>query len=125
MAARDILRNNWPAIAIAVTVAAIVCAFVVILLSLPPHVIVMATGPEGGTYYELGERYRAALARSGVEVRLVPTSGSVENLAKLLDPHSGVGFALMQGGIAGTGAASELEVAWDYVLRALLVVPRG
>jgi TRAP transporter TAXI family solute receptor len=109
MAARDILRNNWPAIAIAVTAAAIVCAFLVILLSLPPHVIVMATGPEGGTYYELGERYRAALARSGVEVRLVPTSGSVENLAKLLDPHSGVGFALMQGGIAGTGAASELE----------------
>jgi TRAP transporter TAXI family solute receptor len=72
-------------------------------------VIVMATGPEGGTYYELGERYRAALARSGVEVRLVPTSGSVENLAKLLDPHSGVGFALIQGGIAGAGAASELE----------------
>jgi TRAP transporter TAXI family solute receptor len=109
MAARDILRNNWPAIAIAVTAAAIACASVVILLSLPPHVIVMATGPEGGTYYELGERYRAALARSGVEVRLVPTSGSVENLAKLLDPHSSVGFALMQGGIAGTGAASELE----------------
>jgi TRAP transporter TAXI family solute receptor len=109
MSARHFLQSNWQSIAIAVTVAAVACAFLVIWLSMPPHAIVMATGPEGGTYYELGERYRTVLARSGVEVRLVPTAGSVENLAKLLDPRSGVSLALMQGGIAGTGAASELE----------------
>jgi len=109
MSVRHFLQSHWRSIAIVVTAAAIACAFLVIWLSMPPRVIVMATGPEGGTYYELGERYRAALARSGVEVRLVPTAGSVENLAKLLDPHSGVSVALMQGGIAGTGAASELE----------------
>lgn len=109
MSARHFLQSNWQSIAIAVTVAAVACAFLVIWLSMPPHAIVMATGPEGGTYYELGERYRTVLARSGVEVRLVPTAGSVENLAKLLDPRSGVSLALMQGGIAGTRAASELE----------------
>ena len=109
MSVRHFLQSHWRSIAIVVTAAAIACAFLVIWPSLPPRVIVMATGPEGGTYYELGERYRAALARSGVEVRLVPTAGSVENLAKLLDPHSGVSVALMQGGIAGTGAVSELE----------------
>ena len=109
MSARHFLQSNWQSIAIAVTVAAVACAFLVIWLSMPPHAIVMATGPEGGTYYELGERYRTVLARSGVEVRLVPTAGSVENLAKLLDPRSGVSLALMQGGIAGTGAASELK----------------
>ena len=109
MSVRHFLQSYWPSIAIVVTAAAIACAFLVIWLSMPPRVIVMATGPEGGTYYELGERYRAALARSGVEVRLLPTAGSVENFARLLDPHSGVSVALMQGGIAGTGAASELE----------------
>jgi TRAP-type uncharacterized transport system substrate-binding protein len=97
MSARHFLQSNWQSIAIAVTVAAVACAFLVIWLSMPPHAIVMATGPEGGTYYELGERYRTVLARSGVEVRLVPTAGSVENLAKLLDPRSGVSLALMQG----------------------------
>ena len=86
MAARDLLRNNWPAITIVVTAVAIACAAGVILLTMPPRTIVMATGPEGGAYYELGERYRSALARAGVEVRLVPTGGSLDNLALLLDP---------------------------------------
>jgi len=109
MPARDLLRNNWPAITITVTAAAIACAAFVMLLGMPPHVIVMATGPEGDAYYEVGKRYRAALARANVEVRLVPTAGSVENLALLRDPHSQVSVALIQGGIIGAENASGLE----------------
>jgi TRAP-type uncharacterized transport system substrate-binding protein len=74
-----------------------------------PHRIVMATGPEGGTYYEVGQRYRAALARENVDVQLVPTQGSIENLAMLHDPHSGVSVALVQGGSIGAGQKSGLE----------------
>jgi TRAP-type uncharacterized transport system substrate-binding protein len=79
------------------------------LRSMPPHLIVMATGPEGDAYYEVGERYRAALASANVELQLVPTAGSVENLALLLNPHSGVGVGLIEGGIIGTGDTSGLE----------------
>ena len=106
MALRDFLRNNWPVVAIAVTFVAIVIAAIVILRSMPPRMIVMATGSEGGTFHDVGERYRAALASAGVEVRLVPTAGSAENLALLLDPHSGVSVGLIQGGTIGAGAAS-------------------
>jgi hypothetical protein len=88
MAASDVLRNHWPAITIAVTAAAIACAAVVVLRSMPPRTIVMATGPAGGAYSEVGKLYRAALG-DDVEVRLVQTAGSPENLALLLDPHSG------------------------------------
>jgi TRAP-type uncharacterized transport system substrate-binding protein len=109
MPVRDFLRHNWPVITIAVTAGAIVCAAVVMLRSMPPHRIVMATGPEGGTYYEDGERYRTALARESVEVQLVPTPGSVENLAMLRDSHSGVSVALIQGGIVSARIASEIE----------------
>ena len=109
MALRDFLRNNWPAVAITVTVVAIVIAAIVILRSMPPRMIVMATGSEGGTFYDVGERYRAALASAGVEVRLVPTAGSAENLALLLDPHSGVSVGLVQGGTIGAEASSKLE----------------
>jgi TRAP-type uncharacterized transport system substrate-binding protein len=56
-----------------VTAAAIACAAIVMLRSMPPHVIVMATGPEGDAAYEIGKRYRAVLARANVEVQLVPT----------------------------------------------------
>jgi TRAP-type uncharacterized transport system substrate-binding protein len=71
--------------------------------------IVMATGPKGGAYYEIGTRYREALASAGVEVRLLPTAGSLENLALLRDPHSGVSVGLIQGGTDSAGASSGLE----------------
>jgi TRAP-type uncharacterized transport system substrate-binding protein len=109
MLSRDVLRHNWPAITIGVTAAAIAFAAIVMLRSMPPHLIVMATGPEGDADYEVGKRYRAALARANVEVRLVPTTGSVENRGLLLDPHSGVGVGLIEGGINNTDDTSGLE----------------
>jgi len=105
----DFLRHNWHAITIAVTAAAIACAAFVMMRSMPPHRIVMATGPEGGTYFEIGKRYRTALARENVEVRLVPTPGSVENLALLRDPRSNVSVALIQGGIVSAENISGVE----------------
>jgi uroporphyrinogen-III synthase len=61
------------------------------------------------SFYDVGERYRAALASAGVKVRLVPTAGSAENLALLLDPNSGVSVGLVQGGTIGAQASSKLE----------------
>jgi TRAP-type uncharacterized transport system substrate-binding protein len=109
MLVADYLRNHWPAITIAVTAVAIACAAIVMLSSMPPYRIVMVTGPEGDAYYEVGKRYRDALAKAKVEVQLVPTAGSVENLAMLRDPHSGASVGLIQGGIPGTGDTSGLE----------------
>ena len=109
MPARDFLRHHWPTVTIAVTAAAIGCAAIVMFSNMPPHRIVMATGPEEGTYYEVGQRYRAALARENVDVQLVPTQGSIENLAMLHDPHSGVSVALIQGGTVGSEQKSGLE----------------
>jgi hypothetical protein len=83
MAAKEVLRNHWPTVTIAVTAATIALAAVIMLSNMPPRVIVMATGPKGGTYYELGKRYRAELAKAGVEVRLVSTAGSQENTSTI------------------------------------------
>ncbi len=83
MPIRAFLRHRWPAITITVTAAAIGCAAFVMLGNMPPHRIVMATGPEGSAYEEDGKRYRAALAKAGVEVQLRSTAGSVETAALL------------------------------------------
>jgi TRAP transporter TAXI family solute receptor len=109
MAARDFLRHHWHAITIVVTAAAFVAAAVAIVHSLPPRRIVMATGAEGGTYHVVGQRYRSALAREGIDVELRPTAGSVDNLALLRNPDSGVSVALLQGGSISADAASGLE----------------
>ena len=58
----------------------------------------MATGAAGGANHEFGLRYREILARSGVRLRLVNTTGGLDNLARLRDPRSGVQVAFIQGG---------------------------
>jgi len=109
MSAKHFLHSHWPSIMIAATAGAIACVFLAMLWTLPPRTIVMATGPQGGDYYQLGQRYRAALAKDGVEVRLVPTAGSVDNLGMLRDPTSGISVALMQGGVISAATTAGLE----------------
>ena len=103
------------------TAAAIAFAAVVMFSSMPPRRIVMATGPEGSAYYEDGERYRAALAKAGVEVQLLPTVGSVETAAMLRDPHSGVSVGLMQGGVTPDSLLEFTHVT-DRTLDAVLYI---
>lgn len=65
----------------------------------PPDIVTMSTGPPGSDYHEMGNRYRRILAREGIELRLLSSNGSVENLERLRDPKSGVSAALVQGGL--------------------------
>jgi TRAP-type uncharacterized transport system substrate-binding protein len=74
----------------------------------PPRHLTMATGPEGGASAVIGQRYRAALARAGIDVRLRATAGSVENLTLLRDPGSGVSVAFLQAGITSAAEAPDL-----------------
>ena len=70
----------------------------------PPDHITMATGPAGGAYQHYAEKYRAILARNGIDLTLVPSAGSVENLDRLRKGTTDVAF--VQGGIAiGAGPA--------------------
>jgi TRAP-type uncharacterized transport system substrate-binding protein len=109
MAVRAFLRKYWPVFTVIVTAAVIACVAIALLYTLPPRKIVMVTGAEGGAYYELGKRYRDELAKVGVHLLLVPTTGSSSNLALLLDRHSGVSIGLIQGGTDNAAAADHLE----------------
>ena len=71
-----------------------------ILIPPPPKVIDMATGFPTGLYYQFGERLKTELAQEGVKLDLMTTGGTVDNLALLSEPNSGVDFAMVQGGVA-------------------------
>ncbi len=66
----------------------------------PPNEFVISTGYETGAYHLFGQRYRELLAREKIKVELRPSTGSVDNLKRLLDPDSGVDVAMVQGGVA-------------------------
>jgi TRAP-type uncharacterized transport system substrate-binding protein len=70
-----------------------------ILRPTPPHSVTMATGPDGSFNAELGKRYREIFARDGIDLRLTPTAGAVESVARLNDSKSDVSIAIISGGI--------------------------
>lgn len=87
-------------------VALAILSAVILLRDLPPpDRLVFAAGIRDGGYWRIAERYREILARDGIEVELLETGGSLENLALLAEARADVG--LLQGGIAAGDAGVE------------------
>src|SRR5271169_1742234 len=103
------LQRFWPFFAIAGMVVIFLGASIFIFETLPPRTVVMATGAEGGANHEMGIRYREILAQSGVKLQLLPTTGGLENLARLRDPKSGVSVGFIQGGTTSKKDSPHLE----------------
>jgi TRAP transporter TAXI family solute receptor len=102
-------RTAWFAFVAALSVALVALFWAVSVLSpMPPRPVTMTTGSEGGAYHELGKRYRETLSRSGVELRLLPSDGGIENLRRLSDPRSGVSVGFAQGGATGDSERKDL-----------------
>ena len=95
VSARDVIATFGPFTLLAVVLLAIAYW---VLDPAPPRHVVLATGTAQGAYAEFGQRYVEILARHRIEVELRATQGSVENLALLRDPNSGVDLAFVQGG---------------------------
>jgi TRAP-type uncharacterized transport system substrate-binding protein len=92
-----------------VPAAILLAAGVIIFVTLPPRTVTMATGAAGGANHELGMRYRDILARSGVRLRLVNTTGGLDNLARLRDRRSGVQVGFIQGGTTTKDESPNVE----------------
>ena len=74
----------------------------------PPRTLRIATGAETGAYHRVAMEYRDILARSGITLELVPTSGTVENLRLLIARASdGPQVAFAQSGVSLEIAAGE------------------
>ncbi len=65
----------------------------------PPKRVTLATGPAQSAYEEFGKRYAKALAQYGIEVELLPSEGSSQNLEWLATGKTDLGF--VQGGSRG------------------------
>lgn len=88
----------------------------------PPERLRLATGDPSGVYHAAGLAFRDALARSGVEVQVVETGGSTENLELL---RSGaVDAAFVQGGTAAAGDEERLRAVASLAHEPLWVFTR-
>ncbi|GAB2535638.1 MAG: ABC transporter substrate-binding protein [Comamonadaceae bacterium] len=92
---RDMLVSAGPLALLAVGLLALAYWW---LNPTPPKYVVLATGAEQSAYAEFGQRYQKALAAQGIEVRLLPSEGSLANLQLLREGRADLAF--VQGGTA-------------------------
>lgn len=83
----------------------------------PPNTVRIATGDKDGAYYAFAQRYAALLAQDDITLEIVPTAGSVENLALLKKGE--VSLALVQGGTASEDDKAELQSLGSMFLEPL------
>ena len=98
---RDLLASAGPFILLAIGLLALAYWW---LDPNPPKTVTLATGPAQSAYDEFGKRYAKALAAYGIEVKLLPSEGSSENLDLLRSGRADLGFVQ-----AGSDAESVIE----------------
>lgn len=100
---RDIPRLSWSERLISFGPALVLISLLVWLafrlMQPPPHTLTISSGPPGSIFYTTAEKYRPILAQNGITLKVLPSEGSLQNLERLNDPHSGVDIALVQSGV--------------------------
>jgi TRAP-type uncharacterized transport system substrate-binding protein len=91
----------------------------------PPGVITIISGPPDSVFRRTAEKYRKILARNGVNLRILPSEGSLENLEKLNDPSFRVDVGFVQGGVATAVSAGKLVSLGSVFHEPLVVFYRG
>ena len=109
-------------LAISIVAGALAFAF---LNSAPPTTLTMTSGPDGSAFRQTAEQYRKILAREGVTLKVLPSQGSRDNLARLSDPQARVDVGFVTGGeTAGTDALGLVSLG-SISYQPLMIFYRG
>ncbi|MFK7858483.1 MAG: TAXI family TRAP transporter solute-binding subunit [Granulosicoccus sp.] len=73
----------------------------------PPRSLTLATGSADGAYREFGKQLKSRLANNDVDLQIVETNGSVDNLGRL--EKGAVDVAFMQSGLTNASQYPDLE----------------
>lgn len=112
-------------------IAMIVISLIIVLAvfwffhSAPPHTITITSGPEGSIFEMNAEKYKKILARDGVNLKILRSEGSVENLKRLSDPSFNVDIGFIQGGVVGKMNVDKLVSLGSVSYEPLLVFYRS
>jgi TRAP-type uncharacterized transport system substrate-binding protein len=99
LSVRDMLVSAGPVLLLA---AGLLVAAYGWLDPQPPRTVTLATGPAGSAYDVFGQRYAQALAKHGIDVRLLATTGPAASLQALR--HGEADVAFVRGGSDDTAS---------------------
>ena len=101
---RELINSVGPFILLALALLAVAYWM---LDPTPPKRVTLATGPAQSAYAEFGNRYAALLKKNGIEVLLLPSEGSSENLQMLRDGYADLAFVQGGSGNLQTGTVAD------------------
>lgn len=90
-----------PAILVSVLTGLIAALFAGIwfILPQPPQTLTIVTGFPDGLYSQFANHLKTELAKEKITLQIRNTGGSVDNLALINDPNSGIDLAIVQSGV--------------------------
>lgn len=120
------LRRRHPLVWLAVAAVVILTAVLMVMLfKPPPRRVVIAAGPAGSPAYQFAERYRAIMARQGVILEVLATTGPLDNLARLRGPGGRADIGLLSGGTTSTEESPGLVSLGTVYYTPIWVFHRG
>ena len=90
----------------------------------PPDTVVILSGAEDSSFHNTAKRYAKIISTHGIEVKVVVTDGSAENLQRLLDRKQTADVALVQTGLAEAEASPGLTSLGTMYVQPFLVFYR-
>lgn len=90
-----------------------------------PRTLTIASGPPGSSLQRNAERYQKILAREGVVLKILPSEGSADNLAKLADAKQHVDLGFVLGGEAKDAKYENLMSLGSVAFQPLMVFYSG
>jgi TRAP-type uncharacterized transport system substrate-binding protein len=93
---RDLAVSTGPILLIS---AAAIWLAIRLIQPAPPNTLTISAGPQGSSFWNAAQRYKAILARNGITVKVVPSAGSLQNLERLSDPNVDIDVGFVQSGV--------------------------
>lgn len=82
-----------------ITIMASIFLAIWLILPAPPKTLTIATGFSEGLYSQFAKQLQTELAKENITLQIRNTGGSIDNLALMADPKSGVDLAIVQSGV--------------------------
>ncbi len=90
-----------------------------------PRTLTIASGPPGSSFQRSAERYQKILEREGVTLKIIPSDGSADNLARLADAGLDVDLGFVLGGEAKDAKYENLVSLGSVAFQPLMVFYSG
>jgi TRAP-type uncharacterized transport system substrate-binding protein len=111
----------------ALILIALVTVLIVFLFirSAPPKTIIMTSGDDGSMFYRIAGKYAKVLARNGVQLKIIKSEGSLENLERLLNPSYRVDVGFVQSGLTKGQKIDKLVSLGSIAYEPLFIFYKG